>query len=45
MKQLHRKNLYGWSEFNQEPNLSFHSVLWVRESGNVLIDPLANVRS
>ena len=39
MKQLHRKNLYGWSEFNQEPNLSFHSVLWVRESGNVLIDP------
>ena len=40
MKQLHRKNLFGWSEFNQERNLDFHSVLWVRESGNVLIDPL-----
>jgi len=41
MKQLHRKDLFGWSEFNQELNLDFHSVLWVRESGNVLIDPLA----
>lgn len=41
MKQLHRKDLFGWSEFNQERNLDFHSVLWVREPGNVLIDPLA----
>jgi hypothetical protein len=41
MKQLHRKDLFGWSEFNQERNLDFHSVLWVRESGNILIDPLA----
>ena len=41
MKQLHRKDLFGWSEFNQERNLDFHSVLWVREQGNVLIDPLA----
>ena len=41
MKQLHRKDLFGWSEFNQERNLDFNSVLWVRESGNVLIDPLA----
>ena len=40
MKQLHRKDLFGWSEFNQERNLDFHSVLWVREQGNVLIDPL-----
>ena len=40
MKQLHRKDLFGWSEFNQERNLDFHSVLCVRESGNVLIDPL-----
>lgn len=40
MKQLHRKNLFGWSEFNKERNLDFHSVLWVREGGNVLIDPL-----
>jgi hypothetical protein len=41
MKQLHRKDLFGWSEFNNERNLDFHSVLWVREEGNVLIDPLS----
>jgi Metallo-beta-lactamase superfamily len=40
MKQLHRKDLFGWSEFNPERNLDFHSVLWVRAGGNVLIDPL-----
>lgn len=40
MKPLHRKDLFGWSEFNKERNLDFHSVLWVREGGNVLIDPL-----
>jgi hypothetical protein len=40
MKLLHRKDLFGWSEFNQERNLDFHSVLWVRDGGNVLIDPL-----
>lgn len=40
MKQLHRKDLFGWSEFNPDRNLDFHSVLWVRAEGNVLIDPL-----
>ena len=40
MKQLHRKDLFGWSEFNKERNLDFNSVLWVREGGNILIDPL-----
>ncbi|WP_374087899.1 MBL fold metallo-hydrolase [Methylomicrobium lacus] len=40
MKQLHRKELFGWSVFNEERNLDFHSVLWVRPEGNVLIDPL-----
>lgn len=40
MKQLHRKDLFGWSEFNPERNIDFHSVLWVREEGNVLVDPL-----
>lgn len=40
MKQLHRKDLFGWSAFNEERNLDFHSVLWVRPEGNVLIDPL-----
>lgn len=40
MKQLHRKDLFGWSEFNPERNLDFNSVLWVRPEGNVIIDPL-----
>lgn len=40
MKQLHRKDLFGWSEFNEERNIDFHSIAWVREQGNVLIDPL-----
>lgn len=40
MKLLHRKNFFGWSEFNEERNIDFNSVLWQREEGNVLIDPL-----
>ena len=40
MKQLHRTDLFAWSEFDAERNLDFHSVLWVRNTGNILIDPL-----
>jgi glyoxylase-like metal-dependent hydrolase (beta-lactamase superfamily II) len=40
MKQLHREDLLGWSQFNEERDLDFHSVLWVRPEGNVAIDPL-----
>jgi hypothetical protein len=40
MKRLHRKDLYGWSEFDEGRNIDFHSVLWVRPGGNVAIDPL-----
>jgi glyoxylase-like metal-dependent hydrolase (beta-lactamase superfamily II) len=40
MKQLHRKDLFGWSKFDEERNLDFHSILWTRDGGNVLIDPL-----
>jgi len=40
MKQLHRKNLFGWSVFDKQRNIDFHSVLWVREQGNIAIDPL-----
>jgi hypothetical protein len=40
LKRLHRPDLYGWSAFDEARNLDFHSVLWVREEGNVLIDPL-----
>jgi len=40
MKRLHRPDLYGWSRFNEDRNIDFHSVLWVRPEGNVMIDPL-----
>lgn len=40
MKRLHRPDLYGWSVFNEDRNIDFHSVLWVRQGGNILIDPL-----
>ncbi|MCA9596596.1 MAG: MBL fold metallo-hydrolase [Myxococcales bacterium] len=40
MKRLHRPDLYGWSRFDEARNIDFHSVLWVREGGNVVIDPL-----
>lgn len=40
MKRLHRPNLFGWSVFNEDRNIDFHSVVWVRKEGNVVIDPL-----
>lgn len=40
MKRLHRPDLFGWSRFDESRDLDFHSVLWVRPSGNVVIDPL-----
>ncbi len=43
MKQLHRPDLFGWSEFNPDRNIDFHSILWVRDGGNVVIDPLPMV--
>jgi hypothetical protein len=33
--------MFGWSEFNEDRNIDFHSVVWVRREGNVIIDPLA----
>ena len=40
MKALHRPDFWGWSEFNPERNLDFHSVLWVHPQGNCAFDPL-----
>lgn len=40
MKRLHRPDLYGWSSFNEDRNIDFHSVVWVRQGGNLVIDPL-----
>lgn len=40
MKRLHRPDLYGWSQFDQQRDIDFNSVLWTRPGGNVAIDPL-----
>jgi glyoxylase-like metal-dependent hydrolase (beta-lactamase superfamily II) len=40
MKRLHRPDLYGWSLFDEDRDIDFHSVIWVRPEGNVLVDPL-----
>ncbi len=40
MKQLHRPDLYGWSVFDEARNLDFHGLCWVRDAGNVLVDPM-----
>jgi len=40
MKRLHRRDLYCWSAFNERLDIDFNSFVWVREGGNVLVDPL-----
>ena len=40
MKQMHRPDLFCWSQFNEDRNIDFHSFVWVREGGNIVIDPL-----
>ena len=40
MKQLHRPDLFNWSVFNEDRNIDFHGLCWVRPQGNVVIDPM-----
>jgi glyoxylase-like metal-dependent hydrolase (beta-lactamase superfamily II) len=40
MKRLHRRDLYCWSVFNERLDIDFNSFAWIREGGNVLVDPL-----
>ncbi len=40
MKQLHRPDLFAWSAFDERRNVDFHSYLWVRPEGSLLVDPL-----
>lgn len=44
MKSLHRQDLYGWSSFDEDRNIDFNSVAWIRPEGNILIDPLPLTR-
>jgi len=40
MKALHRPDLFGWSAFDEGKNVDFNGTLWVRDDGNVIIDPM-----
>ena len=40
MKRLHRDDLFGWSVFDESRNIDFHGLAWVRDSGNMLVDPV-----
>lgn len=40
MKKLHRRDLYCWSAFEERIDIDFNGTAWIRESGNVLVDPL-----
>ena len=40
MKRLHRSDLFGWSQFDASRNIDFHSVVWARPDGGVVVDPL-----
>ena len=44
MKRLHRADLYGWSRFDEARDIDFHSVLWKRSGGNVVVVVPSNVR-
>lgn len=40
MKQLHRDDLRSWSGFDESRDIDFNGLLWLREAGNVLVDPM-----
>ncbi|NKB68763.1 MAG: cupin domain-containing protein [Candidatus Latescibacteria bacterium] len=40
MKALACDNFYTWSIFSQERQIDFNGHLWVRNEGNILIDPV-----
>jgi glyoxylase-like metal-dependent hydrolase (beta-lactamase superfamily II) len=40
MKRLHRRDLFCWSEFSEKLDIDFNGFAWIREGGNVLVDPL-----
>jgi glyoxylase-like metal-dependent hydrolase (beta-lactamase superfamily II) len=40
MKRLHRPDLFAWSSYDEGQQIDFNGVLWRREGGNVLVDPV-----
>lgn len=41
MKKIMFDDMYCWSVFNEVRQIDFNGHLWVREGGNVLVDPVA----
>ena len=40
MKVCHRPDLFCWSRFDEARNIDFHAWVWVRDGGNIAVDPL-----
>jgi hypothetical protein len=40
MKQLHRPDLFAWSVYDEGQQVDFNGLLWKREGGNVVVDPV-----
>ncbi len=40
MKRLHRPDLFTWSTYDPLQQIDFNGLLWKREGGNVLVDPV-----
>ena len=45
MKRVAWEDIYSWSVFNERRQIDFNGHLWVRQEGNVLIDPVAMIES
>lgn len=41
MKRLILKDMYSWSVFSEARQIDFNAHLWVRDEGNIVIDPVA----
>lgn len=40
MRRLHRSDLFTWSVYDEGQGIDFNGLLWRREGGNVLVDPV-----
>ncbi len=40
MKRLHRPDLFTWSVYDETQQVDFNGLLWRRDGGNVVVDPV-----
>ena len=45
MKRVASENMYSWSAFDEKRQIDFNGHLWVRDEGNVIIDPVPMIDS